>query len=231
MKNLTTVVGTAATALALGLAAVGCGTDSSGDKSTVKPATSAEATTATTSAEPTGSAAKAGPVRTLDDYLKEHNIKKTVIRPGEPGPTIRLPVPPGWTRAAPSADAPYGGLVLSKPVSPKDPPRIKASLFKLTGDVDQAQVLALASDALKSIPGFQSLGDSDDDELGGFKAAQSGGGYTKDGNSRLIAQKTVAIPARGGMFIYQLTADGLESDMGPLMTATSVIDRETKITP
>ena len=69
------------------------------------------------------------------------------------------------------------------------------------------------------------------DELGGFKAAQAGGSYTKDGNSRLVAQKTVVIPADGGVFVLQLTADGLESDMGPLMDATSAIDKETKITP
>ena len=47
----------------------------------------------------------------------------------------------------------------------------------------------------------------------------------------MIAQKTVVIPGDGAVFVLQLTADGLESDMGPLMDATSAIDKETKITP
>lgn len=233
MKNVTAVVGTGLTALTLGLLAVGCSSATTTDAKTSAAATSAEATSpaTTTAQETTAAAPPAGAGHTLDDYIKENNIQKTSVRRGDPGPTVDLPVPDGWKAAEATPDASYGGIVLSQPVSPSDPPRINANLFKLTGNVDPARVLALAPAGLKSIPGFESLGDSDADELGGFKATQSGGSYTKDGNSRLVAQKTVVIPADGGVFVLQLTADGLESDMGPLMDATSAIDKGTKITP
>ncbi len=233
MKNVTAVVGTGVIALALGLAAVGCSSGSTAEDKT-SATTSAEASPpATTSAQesPSAAAPQAGAGQTLDDYLSENNIEKTSVSRGEPGPQIELPTPEGWEVAPPTPDASYGGLVFSHAVSPSDPPRINVNVFKLTGTVDPAQVLTLAPTGLKSLPGFQSLGDSNEDELGGFKASQSGGSYTKDGNSRLVAQKTVVIPADGGVFVLQLTADGLESDMGPLMDATSAIDKETKITP
>jgi Probable lipoprotein LpqN len=232
MKNVTALVGTGLTALTLGLAAVGCGSDNTTDgKATAASSTSAAESTSA-AAESTSAAAPQAPAgQTLDDYIKENNIQRTSVGRGDPGPKIDLPVPAGWQSSEATPDASYGGIVFSQPVSASDPPRIDFNLFKLTGNVDPAKVLALAPTSLKSIPGFQSLGDAPQDELGGFKAAQAGGSYTKDGNSRLVAQKTVAIPADGAVFVLQLTADGLESDMGPLMDATSAIDKETKITP
>jgi len=229
MNMLTAAAGTAVSALALALAAAGCSSSgTSTDNATTAPATSV--TSEAAPPEATTSAPQAAPGQTLDDYIAEAGLQKTVIRPGDPGPTIDLPVPQGWARADATADAPYGGLVFSHPVSGDDPPRINARLFKLTGQVDPARVLMLAPTTLKSLPGFETLGDAED-ELGGFKAAQAGGRYTRDGNSRLVAQKSVVIPTDGGVFVYQLSADGLESDAGVLMDATSVIDKETKITP
>jgi Probable lipoprotein LpqN len=232
MKNVTVVVGTGLAALTLGLAAVGCSSETTTDGKATAASTSAKSTSATSAQESTSAAApQASAGQTLDDYIKENNIEKTSVGRGDPGPKIDLPVPEGWQSSEATPDASYGGIVFSHPVSPSDPPRITTNLFKLTGDVDPAKVLALAPAGLKSIPGFQSLGDAPQDELGGFTAAQAGGSYTKDGNSRLVAQKTVVIPADGGVFVLQLTADGLESDAGPLMDATSAIDKETKITP
>lgn len=227
MQKLNVVAGAALAALAVGLTAVGCGSSTETESAT----TSVETTTAEaaeTTTETTDAPAASG--EALDDYLAAHNITTTVVHPGE-GPTVTLPVPPGWSKAEPSGDASFGGLVLTKPVSPNDPPRINAHVVKLTGDVDQEQVLTLASSDLKSIPGFQSLGEVTDKEMSGFRAAQTGGSYTKAGNNRLVAQKSVVIPTDGGVYLLQLTADGLESDMGPLMDATAAIDKEATITP
>jgi Probable lipoprotein LpqN len=234
MKNLTAVVGAVVAALTLGLAAVGCSSGTKTDGTATAASTTASTAASTTSVQESTSAAaapQAGAGQTLDDYIKANNIQKTTLGRGDPGPKIDLPVPPGWQAFGATPDASYGGIVFSHPVSASDPPRINADLFKLTGNVDPAKVLTLAPAGLKSIPGFQSLGDAPSGQLGGFKAGQAGGSYTKDGNSRLIAQKTVVIPGDGGVFVLQLTADGLESDMGPLMDATSTIDKETKITP
>ena len=65
--------------------------------------------------------------------------------------------------------------------------------------------------------------------LSGFQAWQLSGTYQKDGKTRTVAQKTVVIPVQGAVFVLQLNADALESDQGPLMDATNVIDDQTTI--
>ena len=234
MKKLTAVVGTGLAALAVGFAGVGCGSSTSTEGKATTETSTAETSTAaaesTAAAPETTTSAPTAGGQTLDEYLAANDITKTVVPLGQ-GPTVDLPVPAGWSKSDPTPEASYGGLVVTKPVSPNIPPRIDAHVFKLAGNVDQTQVLALASSGLKNLPGFQTLGDVTDKEFSGFKAAQSGGSYTKDGNSLLVAQKSVVIPTTGGVYVLQLTAEGLESDMGMLMDATSAIDKETKITP
>jgi hypothetical protein len=66
--------------------------------------------------------------------------------------------------------------------------------------------------------------------LSGFQAWQLNGTYQKDGKTRAVAQKTVVIPSQGAVFVLQLNADSLQSDQGPLMDATNVIDDQAKIT-
>ena len=68
-------------------------------------------------------------------------------------------------------------------------------------------------------------------KLGGLDATQIGGIYTKDGAKRAIAQKTVVIPGKDGLYVMQLNADGPQDQIGPLMDATSAIDAQTTITP
>ena len=221
-----------AIAVALTLTVAGC--SSSDTKEESASTTTSAATASETSGEATtsaGAAAQPAATGTLDEYIKDAGLAKSTVAPDAPHPKVELAVPPGWRHVDPTEDSPYGGLVYDEAVSKTDPPRIKMAVFKLTGNVDQGRVLQLAGSELKSIPGYQSLGEATDKELSGFKAAQVGGSYTKDGNNRLIAQKTVVIPTDGGVFVLQLTADGLESDMGPLMDATSAIDKQTKITP
>ena len=236
MKRITAVSGAGITAVVMTLTLGGCGASTKTDEAPTTT-TSAESSNSGNSAtepttEPTTSAdPQAAGGQNLDDYITQNGLQKTVLRPGESGPQIVLGVPQGWSRVSPSADDTYGGMVYDTPVSKDKPPRIKATLFKLTGNVDQAKVLELAPMSLKNIPGFQPLGDVGDAELGGFKASQTGGSYTRDGDSWLIAQKSAVIPTEGGVFVFQITAEGLESDMPVLMGATETIDNETTITP
>jgi hypothetical protein len=114
-----------------------------------------------------------------------------------------------------------------------DPPSIVAIMSKLTGNVDPAQIFKYAPGELKNLPGYESAGDGGEAKLGGFDAYQIGATYLKDGTKRLIAQKTVIIPAAdgNGIFVLQLNAGGTEDQIGPLMDATSTIDEQTRITP
>lgn len=219
MKHLTL----ATISVALGLTLVGCGHDQkSGDK------TSTSTSTPTTSTQ-TSPAAAAKSKYTIADYVKDNNITETPVHHGDPGPNVDLPVPAGW-RLNQDSGTSYGGIVQTQPADPADPPTVSALFSKLTGNVDPAKLIQYAPGEVQNLPGYQGGGDGSASTLGGFQAWQLGGTYRRSGKTRVIAQKTVVIPSQGAVYVLQLNADGLESDQGPLMDATSVIDEQTTIT-
>lgn len=231
MKDLTAAIAT----VALSLTLVGCGSDTKTEvktsTSTSTPTSTSTATSpATTSASPGAQANK-----TIADYIKENNIKEIPVHHGDPGsPTIDLPVPKGWHVLPEGSGAPYGGIVYDAPSDSNDPPTIVAIVSKLEGDVDPAQILQYAPGELKNLPGYEgSNGNINGSEstLGGFKAWQLRGSYTKNGKKRSVAQKTVVITAANGLYVLQLDADAIDTESGPLMDATNIIDDQTKITP
>jgi hypothetical protein len=67
--------------------------------------------------------------------------------------------------------------------------------------------------------------------LGEYPAFQLGGTWTQDGETKIVAQKTVVIPGSDGVYVLQLNADGLEDQKEIIGAATDVIDSDTKITP
>jgi hypothetical protein len=232
MRRLTTVAGAGITVMAVSLVVVGCGSDS---KTTTSSSNASKPTTSTASSpKPTASAAPAsGANYTIADYIKDNQIQETSIHHGDSGaPTIDLPMPDGWTQVPESDNAPYGGIVYSQAADPQDPPAIVAIVSKLSGNVDPAKVLEYAPGELKNLPGYQPLGDGGmPGTLSGFQAYQLGGNYTKDGQKRVIAQKTVVIPAQTGLFVLQLNADAPAAEVDQTMTATNMIDDQTTITP
>jgi hypothetical protein len=224
MKHLTAATVT----VALGLALVGCGSGNKTSTSTstsISTSTSTSTTTSTTSATPGAQANK-----TIADYITDNHITETPVHHGDPGPNIDLPVPAGW-QINQNAGTSYGGIVLTQPANPADPPTISALFSKLSGDVDQAKIIQYAPGELQNLPGYQGSGNGQASTLGGFQAWQLNGTYQKDGKTRAVAQKTVVIPSQGAVFVLQLNADSLQSDQGPLMDATNIIDDQTTITP
>ena len=220
-------------------ALAGCGSDSKTESSAASSSSpsptsseSSDANTSTSSAAPTKAAAT-NP--TIADYIKENGITETPVKRGDPGaPTIDLPTPQGWVDAGPKTpEGAYGAIVFADPSMAADPPSIVAIMSKLTGNVDPAMIFKYAPGELKNLPGYESAGEGNDAKLGGFDAYQIGAMFTKDGTKRLIAQKTVVIPAADGdgVFVLQLNAGGTEDQIGPLMDATSAIDEQTTITP
>ena len=61
-------------------------------------------------------------------------------------------------------------MVYDQPKVPDDPPRITAIVFKLTGNVDPAQVLEYAPGELRNLPGFEPLTNGNRNTLSGFDA-------------------------------------------------------------
>jgi hypothetical protein len=202
----------------------------SSESSNTSTSTSTSTSTATTSAPPAFAQAS-GPNETIGDYIKKNNIQETTITHGTPGaPKIDLPVPVGWTWIPEGADAPYGGIVFNTPTDPKDPPKIIAIVAKLTGYVDADKLLAVAPGEVKNLPGYNG-GDGRKSTLSGHPAYQIAGSYTKNGVTRMVAQKTVVIQSKDGVYVLQLKAEGPQADANALNDVTGVIDQQTTITP
>lgn len=228
MKKLTAATAVGITGVALSVVLVDCGSNT---KTETKTSTSTSTTRTASTAAPTTSA-QAGPNKTIQDYIKENQIVETPVHRGDPGsPNINLPTPPGWSDAGPSTPArAYTALVYDQPTVPDDPPRITAIVSKLTGNVDPAQILNYAPGQLKNLPGFQALDNGSKSTMSGFDAFQMAGYYMKDGTKRVRGQKTVVIPGQDGVYVLQLTADGLDGELSTIMDATKVIDPQTTIT-
>jgi len=227
------VVAIAAGALVVSLA--GCGSDTKTDESSTESTSSSAAAATTTSAEaaPPTSGQATGPNYTIVDYIRDNGITETPVKRGDPGsPTIDLPFPEGWEDAGPrTPDWAYGAIVSTDPAFTSDPPSIMALVSKLTGNVDPNKVLEFAPGEIRNLPGYEGASEGTEGELSGFDAMQVGGTYKKDGVTRAIAQKTVVIPGKDGLYVLQLNADGLEDQLGALGAATVAIDEQTTITP
>ncbi|HJT94197.1 MAG TPA: LpqN/LpqT family lipoprotein [Mycobacterium sp.] len=228
----------AAAAAALALVLSGCGSDTKSEPSTTSET---KTTTTTTSAKAAPSTPKVaprdedapGPNPTIASYIAENNIQEAPVKRGDPGsPTIDLPFPPGWEDAG--ADTPewaYGAIVYTGPEAAEYTPSIVALVSKLTGNVDPQQIIDLAPGELNNLPGWSAMNEGEVSTLGEYPAYQLGGTWESDGDTKIVAQKTVVIPGADGLYVLQLNADGLESQAELVGSATNVIDEQTTITP
>jgi hypothetical protein len=234
----TAITGTAAIAATLAILVSGCGTDTKTEPTT----TSAEKTTSTTTSAKAAPSSKpkvaprdedaAGPNPTIASYIQENNIQETPVKRGDPGsPTIDLPMPEGWADAG--ADTPewaYSAIVYKGPEAAEYTPSIVALVSKLSGNVEPQRILDLAPGELKNLPGWKPMNEGAGSTLSGFPAYQQGGSWKQDGQTKLVAQKTVVIQRPDGLYVLQLNADGLLNQRKILDDATIVVDEQTTIT-
>lgn len=172
----------------------------------------------------------AGQLPTLADYIKQNNITESPANPDDPDvPKIAMPMPPGWADAgtATPADA-YSAIVGVDPALQPDPPTVVVVMSKLTGNVDPAQILAIAPNELRNLPDFTGS-DPEPAKVSNFDAVGIIGKYTRDGQTRVIEQVTVVIPAKEAFWVLQLNADGvyeqtpvIEEIAGGLMEKTTI---------
>jgi Probable lipoprotein LpqN len=231
MKKSAPAIGVAIAAISLAVGLTGCSSGKNDAKNSPSSSSASSSSSSSSSSSPTSTSAQAsGTNQTIDDYFQQNNIQTTLIHHDTPGgPTIDLPVPDGWNKVPESDNAPYGGIVYNSPADANNPPKMAAILQKLTGDVDQDKLFAVAGGELKNLQGFDG-GDGQTDSLGGFPAFQIGGTYLKNGQKQMALQKTVLIKGND-TFLLQINATGPESDGGILGDATTVIDKQTTITP
>lgn len=173
-----------------------------------------------------------GPNKTLADYFSANDVTQTPVRPGDPGiPTITIPVPPGWSDAGPDTPSgAYAEIIYDAATNPDDAPFVEVLLSRLDGSVDPRQVLEYAPGELRNLPDYRPVSEPMHTKLTGFDAVQLAGLYTKDGQERIIAQKTVVVPTSMGMFVVQMNADGPKSDAPVVQQVTAHIDERSTIT-
>jgi hypothetical protein len=173
-----------------------------------------------------------GPNPTIASYITQNGIQETPVHTGDPGaPTINLPFPPGWQNAGPDTpDWAYAATVYTGPEAAEYTPSIVAIVSKLTGNVDPQKIIDLAPGELNNLSGYKPLNEGATSTLGGFPAYQLGGTWVDNGQTKIVAQKTVVIPADDGVYVLQLNADGLQDQMDIVSAATDAIDAQTTIT-
>ncbi|MGE2688298.1 LpqN/LpqT family lipoprotein [Mycolicibacterium pulveris] len=230
----TAISGAAAMVAVLGLVLSGCGSDTA-----TEPTATSETTSTTTSAPAEPSAARIapreegapGPNPTIASYIAENDISETSVRQGDPGaPVLDLPVPEGWAPAGDNTpEWAYGAIVYTGPEAGEYTPSIVALVSKLTGNVDPQVIIDLAPGELQNLPGWSALNEGEVSSLGDYPAYQLAGTWESDGQTKVVAQKTVVIPGDDGLYVLQLNADGLESQAGIVGAATTVIDEQTTI--
>lgn len=212
-------------AVTLSAGAAGCASRTGTDA-----AEAPETPATTTSVEPLPAS------MTLHAYITKNKIAEVPIKDGEPGtPTFEFPFPPGWSDAGDQTpDWAYGAIVYDKPQDPADPPVMYAIASKLTGNadaaVDAAKVLELAPAQLDGLDQFTPLGEPERTQLSGFDAILYEGTYVNEGKTRAVAQMTVAIPGKDGLFVLQLNSDALQAEQDVVIEAAKLIDEQTKIT-
>jgi hypothetical protein len=174
-----------------------------------------------------------GALPTIASYIKDNNIQESAVKRGDPGsPTIDLPVPDGWEPAGEDTpDWAYGAIVYTGPDAGDYTPSLVALVSKLTGNVDPQKIIDLAPGELNNLPGWKPMNEGEVSTLGEYPAFQLGGTWTQDGQTKIVAQKTVVIPGSDGLYVLQLNADGLEDQKEIIGAATDVIDSQTTITP
>ncbi|KAA0020016.1 LpqN/LpqT family lipoprotein [Antrihabitans cavernicola] len=235
----------AAAAMAVSLTLVGCSSDSKDSASTATSSAAEKSTTAKATESASGAPKSklspreattetaGGANYSIADYIKDQKLVETPIHRGDPGaPTIDLPFPDGWKDAG--SDAPdwaYGAIVYTGPEAAEYTPSIVAIVSKLEGNVDPQKLIDNAPGELKNLPGFTEMGAGSVTTLGNFPAYQLGGTFDSEGQRKVVAQKTVVIPGKDGLYILQLNADGLEDQLDVIGGATVDIDDKTTITP
>lgn len=231
------LTGVAAAITALAVVLSGCGSDtktatstSSSASDSSKSSISKTSTSKKPKVEQTEQNA-AGPNETIASYIQKNGIQETAVKQGDPGaPTIDLPIPPGWEQAgADTPDWAYGAILYTGPEAAEYTPSVVAILSKLSGNVDPQKIIDVAPGELNNLPGYKPGNGGQTSTLGDYPAYVLGGTWQSDGQTKLVAQKTVVIPGPDGLYVLQLNVDGLEGQDQIVGTATDAIDNETKI--
>lgn len=170
---------------------------------------------------------------TIQSYFEENNITVTPVTLGEEGaPAVTFALPRGWSDAGPDTpEGAYGAAFYDASADEEYPTSLVVLLSKLSDDADAGKILEYAPGELQNLPGYKAISKPKASTMSGFDAVQLGGLYTKDGNERIIAQKTVVIPSPNGLYVLQMNVNGPKEEAAVVQEATAVLDEQAKIAP
>ena len=123
----------------------------------------------------------------------------------------------------------YGAIVYTGSEAAEYTPSIVALVSKLTGNVDPQTIIDLAPGELQNLPGWKASNEGQTSTLSNYPAYQLGGTWSQEGQTKIVAQKTVVIPC--ALYVLQLNTDGLQNQGEIVGAATDVIHEQTTITP
>ncbi len=234
----TSLAPVAAIAVGVALTLSACGSSdsdksSASSSSSAAPASSAAPTSkqaATTKPKPTD---VEGANYTIADYIRDQKIVETPVKHGdENAPVVDLPFPPGWENAGENTpEWAYGAIAYTGPDAGSYQPSIIAALSKLDGAVDTQKLIDYAGNEVKNLPGYEEVQPPTPSTFAGFPALAVGGTYTENGKELLVAQKTVVITGKDGLYILQLNLDATPEQVDIVNAATDEINTKTTITP
>jgi len=229
--RLTSITGIAAVGAAVALVLTGCGSATKTEPTSAKETSSSKAAPSSRAKVAPREDDAVGPNPTIASYIEENDIQEVQVSVGDPGsPNIDLPVPEGWEPAGEETpDWAYGAIIYTGPEAEEYPPSIVALLSRLTGNVDPQAIIDYAPGELQNLPGWSPINEGTTSTLGEYPAYELAGTWEQDGLTKIVAQKTVVIPGRDGLYVLQLNADSLESQADVIGAATEIIDNETTI--
>lgn len=210
---------------------VGCSKDSSDTAG--QGASQQNSQSQQTSEKPkTPTSGTAGKLPTLAEYIQQNNITETEVMPNDPNaPEVKLPALPGWQPAgAATPKGAYGALIGVDPALGDQKPSITVTYSKLGGDPDPAELLKLAPNEVRNLPGFDGS-DAVPGKISGYDSTSIIGSFDRngDGNKRVAFQETVAIPSKDGLYVMQINADGVMAQVPVLMQVFDAINAKGTI--
>lgn len=184
-----------------------------------------------------------GSYPTIATYLHEVSPNVAMTHRHDPGaPIITLPMPPNWSDAgAATRSFAYQTIIYRGPGAENYAPSVTALMSKLGPDVDPQKIIDFAPGELNNMPGFVASDPGGMRTIDGHQAFRLAGTWDAPAAAgtpelpgvpamqRLIAQYTVLIKDRAGLYVLQINVDAAAGQNAAFQQICDAIDRDTKI--
>jgi hypothetical protein len=103
-------------------------------------------------------------------------------------------------------------------------------MSRINGDFEAQQFIELSPSELYNLNGYVPVYDNGAASMDGFATYELGGTFMKDGRHEFIAQKTIVVPSRDGLYVIQINSMGPDSIRDALIDDFTLINTQSRIT-